>query len=275
MNIGNSTEHKHSPSSREAEPSGQNGSYSDHSDRSQKSQSSRDEAPVVVSKTVSQSLYCPFVSKNNERHMLVNPVICQCGHTFCLQCAKNADECPIDKTHLIQPFTPNLIISEQLEEVMIYCRHGLVKVVDSDGAEQWVRTPDGCPETIPLRTRLSHERDCGFALVPCPNSTKCGHFRRRMLPYHLMEECMFRPCPAAPYGCSFRGPEKALSAHIQQCPLHQISPFIALNTETTNQLQRSIEQIMIRTENLEKRSEESRYKTSHSVDEFKEMVCVS
>lgn len=145
----------------------------------------------------SESLKCPIC-----RGLFKDPVIStQCGHTFCRTCIRNgvsitgnsATKCPQDGTilqrlHLVS----NLAVRGQVEDLLIHCRHGLTR---SDSEEDFEIDATGCQERISFGRRSEHEEVCGFALVPCPNSSnQCGKFRRQCLEDHLTVCAQYR-CP--------------------------------------------------------------------------------
>lgn len=143
----------------------------------------------------SESLKCPIC-----RELFKDPVIStQCGHTFCRNCIRNGvcltgnatTKCPLDgttlqRTHLVS----NLAVRGQIEDLLIHCRHGLTR---SDSEEDFDIDSSGCQERISFGRRREHEDLCGFALVPCPNSSnQCGKFRRKCLEEHLKVCAQYR-----------------------------------------------------------------------------------
>lgn len=143
----------------------------------------------------SESLKCPIC-----RELFEDPVIStQCGHTFCRNCIRNGvsltgnsgTKCPVDGT-ILQRFhlVSNLAVKGQIEDLQIYCRHGLTR---SDSEEDFEIDLTGCQERISFGKRIEHEEACGFALVPCPNSSnQCGKFRRKALDDHLKDCAQYR-----------------------------------------------------------------------------------
>jgi E3 ubiquitin-protein ligase TRAF7 len=151
----------------------------------------------------------------------MDPVISiQCGHTFCRRCVESVEEhrpakCPVDETpYELQNLVINRAIQGQVEELQIYCCHGLTRV---DSEEDFVLDDDGCPEIISLGHRDMHEESCQFALVPCPNgSNYCGKVRQKDLEEHLCN-CVSFPCPFRESGCGFRGQQSEVNVHKSSC----------------------------------------------------------
>ena len=88
--------------------------------------------PCVFLRPPSDQLVCALCSK-----VFFDPVISQCGHTFCRRCIEDSCEtlsCPNDGSTLAV-VTSNLAVSEQVSELEIHCRYGLTEseVVDPDG----------------------------------------------------------------------------------------------------------------------------------------------
>lgn len=145
----------------------------------------------------SECLKCPLC-----KDLFTDPVIStQCGHTFCRQCIQVGGsssslsivtKCPFDGIALkSSSLVSNLAVKAQIEDLLIYCRHGLTR---SDSEEDFEIDRDGCPETITIGKRVEHEELCEWGIVPCPNSSnQCGKFRRRELEEHL-KVCSYYRC---------------------------------------------------------------------------------
>ena len=152
----------------------------------------------------SSSLKCPMCG-----HLFREPVISTCcGHTFCRICVngpQSADKskimCPVDAVVMNSDnFVPNRAVQGQLEDLLIFCRHGLYRV-DSD--EELLTDEEGCKEHIPFGRRHEHEENCLSAWIPCPNSSNyCGMFRRRDFEQHL-QMCTHVPCQFKEQGSVF------------------------------------------------------------------------
>ncbi|CAH3151091.1 unnamed protein product [Porites evermanni] len=167
----------------------------------------------------SESLKCPIC-----RELFEDPVIStQCGHTFCRNCIRNGvsltgnsgTKCPLDGT-ILQRFhlVSNLAVKGQIEDLQIYCRHGLTR---TDSEEDFEIDLTGCQERISFGKRIEHEEACGFALVPCPNSSnQCGKFRRKALDDHLKDCAQYR-CLYSVKGCEHVGTKLNVDEHCNTC----------------------------------------------------------
>lgn len=138
----------------------------------------------------SESLKCSLC-----KNLFTDPVIStQCGHTFCRQCIHSGGsnstlsliitKCPFDGVNLkTSSLVSNLAVKSQIEDLLIFCRHGLTR---TDSEESFEIDDDGCHEKITIGRREEHEESCFYGIVPCPNSSnQCGKFRRRELDDHL------------------------------------------------------------------------------------------
>ena len=154
------------------------------------------DAPTKFVAEPSKSLKCPCCDG-----VFCEPVISiGCGHTFCKRCTQvssDVDEephCPLDQTPFDgSSFVANRALQGQLDELQIYCRHGLMRF---DSEEEFVIDETGCPEKIPVSHREEHEMICEYAWVPCPNNSNfCGKFRRKDMEEHLRQcdrhQCSF------------------------------------------------------------------------------------
>lgn len=139
------------------------------------------EVPTKYVNEPSRSLKCPCCEG-----VFHNPVISiGCGHTFCKDCTGQLSlHCPLDQTPFNgSSFVANRALQGQLDELEIYCRHGLMRY---DSEEDFVVDENGCPEKVTLNQREEHELICQYAWVPCPNSSIfCGKFRKKDLDEHL------------------------------------------------------------------------------------------
>ncbi len=89
----------------------------------------QDGAPTKYVTQPSASLKCPVCDD-----LFQNPVIStKCGHTFCLACvSENACDspahCPLDQTSFLSTdVVANRAVQGQLEDMEIFCRHGLIR----------------------------------------------------------------------------------------------------------------------------------------------------
>lgn len=152
------------------------------------------ETPTKFVNEPSGSLYCPICRKLFE-----NPSISiTCGHTFCRSCVsgqlkRSSMVCPLDSAQVdMNNLVPNKAVQGQVEDVLIYCRHGLAG--DHLEGEDWMLEETGCKEHIKLGQRDDHEQNCPKEWISCPNSRECIKFRREDLTNH-MKDCSFHSCP--------------------------------------------------------------------------------
>ena len=87
------------------------------------------DAPTVFKSTPSEQLICPLCSK-----VFCDPVISQCGHTFCRRCVSEGQICPSD-SHNLSIVATNIAVLEQISDLEIYCRYALTEfeTVDPEG----------------------------------------------------------------------------------------------------------------------------------------------
>ena len=144
------------------------------------------DVPTKFVSEPSRSLKCPCCDG-----VFRQPVISiGCGHSFCKDCTQVAQDinepqhCPLDQTPFDgSSFVANRALQEQLEELQIYCRHGLTRF---DSEEEFVVDESGCPEKISISHREDHESACEYAWLPCPNGSNfCGKFRKKDIKEHL------------------------------------------------------------------------------------------
>ncbi len=155
-------------------------------------------------------LVCPVCKK-----VFIQPIISvKCGHTFCRTCIEEliriGKTCPLDDQACDSgQLVLNRAIMGQLEDLQIYCQHGL-RPVGSPAAGQgnspdeleYEREPEGCPEVVKVGERERHEESCPFAWVECPvGGELCGQIRRMKLEEHI-EGCTRIPCPFTDFGQS-------------------------------------------------------------------------
>eukprot|EP01137_Pigoraptor_chileana_P007025 Opistho-2@52011 len=196
-----------------------------------------------------------FVTAPSERLRCVlcgdvfsDPVIAQCGHSFCRGCVvvaavagapqpgsatargqgtlgllREPPCCPTDGTALSPrgPFIPNIIVAEQVAELLVHCRHGCIQ--RDDGSFVVCDAEDeGCPAHVRLGARDDHEAACEYAPVGCPYAPACGAVvRKKNLHSHVMS-CAHAACPHKQRGCTYLGHAAAVEAHAAQCPFAPI-----------------------------------------------------
>ncbi|RUS74673.1 hypothetical protein EGW08_017579 [Elysia chlorotica] len=155
-----------------------------------------------------------------------DPVInIKCGHTFCRSCVFNTTRCPVDNSHCdSSQVVVNRLVVGQIDDLLIYCRHGLVK--SKDGG--WDLSSDSCQEKICIGKRNEHEEMCMFALVRCPYSEKCSSMRKKDLEQHK-KFCNQVECRFSNQGCKYRGTHKKVEEHIKVCIYYQCEAFNGSN----------------------------------------------
>ena len=153
------------------------------------------EQPIKFVNEPSGSLFCPICRK-----LFQNPSISiSCGHTFCRSCVSGQLKrsqmlCPIDSVQIeLSSLVPNKAVQGQVEDLLIYCCHGLLREGHIVG-EDWELDETGCKEKIKLGEREDHEQNCPKEWVDCPNTKKCMGIRREDLVTHL-KDCLFHLCP--------------------------------------------------------------------------------
>ncbi|XP_013393476.1 E3 ubiquitin-protein ligase TRAF7-like isoform X2 [Lingula anatina] len=172
--------------------------------------------PTRFTQPINSHLLCPLCKK-----LFTDPVISVvCGHTFCRACisglqrGETGAKCPIDERTFTE-LVPNRAVLGQIEDLEIYCRHGLTW---SEDEHEFVLEPSGCPEKINLGNRLHHEERCQYAWITCPNSEGkfCGKMRRKELEHHLLS-CCHHKCSHKDKGCSFTGTKSGVLDHLKIC----------------------------------------------------------
>ncbi|GAM17186.1 hypothetical protein SAMD00019534_003610, partial [Acytostelium subglobosum LB1] len=188
--------------------------------------------------TPSSSLMCPI-----HNGLFRDPFIAKCGHTFCRNCVlartnSNARiECPIDKTQLVEnDFFPNLAISAQISDLMIYCRYGL-----KTHNGEWVVDDSGCTERIRVGSRAEHEKACDHAIISCPYNKSCTPMKRYKMKQHMII-CSHIHCPHRSAGCTFEGTKAQLDDHLLGCGYESIKDYIQRNEEQINMLRTQLDE---------------------------------
>ncbi|XP_066917138.1 E3 ubiquitin-protein ligase TRAF7-like [Clytia hemisphaerica] len=170
----------------------------------------------------SNSLFCPICRK-----LFQDPSISiACGHTFCRSCvdsrlrSRSHMTCPLDNAQIeTNSLVPNKAVQGQVEDLLIYCRYGLIPNPLEEGSE-WEIDNTGCTEHIRLGQRYEHEEVCGKAWVDCPNSKECERMRKEELDTHL-RNCSKHICPNQKKGCSFKGFQDAVQQHLHNCQFNE------------------------------------------------------
>eukprot|EP00118_Oscarella_pearsei_P019615 m.209113 g.209113 ORF g.209113 m.209113 type:complete len:596 (+) comp39725_c1_seq29:2949-4736(+) len=163
------------------------------------------------------------------RFALRDPFQTACGHRFCGPCLKDVlgtdkPRCPIDNEILRGDETfPDNFCKREVLSLLVRCDN----------------QTNGCPWCGALKNVESHQNDCLFQIVVCPNEGCSLSIKRRDFDEHLEKECDFRTlacslcgqlvtlgaqaehdaevCPEAtlecPNGCGERIRRKKLSEH--------------------------------------------------------------
>ncbi len=157
------------------------------------------QSPTKYVEEPTGSLLCPVC-----KMVFQEPIISvKCGHTFCRECIEDMNKdgrtCPLDDQKCDSgQLVLNRAIMGQLEELLIYCCHGIRPL--SPAQNSYERDSEGCPEVICVGERAKHEDDCSFAWVECPIGKKsCGPIRKKSLENHKTL-CTRIPCPFTDFG---------------------------------------------------------------------------
>lgn len=187
---------------------------------------------------VSEELVCKLCSK-----VLRDPrqVVC-CGAHYCQGCIEKRINvnyaCPSCKTQSFNHFR-DVHFEQRVNTLKVYCPH------HKKGCK-WMGEMNG------VKTHLTGNPGCGYAISPCPN--KCGHsLPRKDMREHLMKQCEYRKVRCqycshedtfkamtnehykvcvnfpmkCPYSCGAKGIRRAdLPKHEEGCPLKPVDcPF--------------------------------------------------
>ncbi|XP_064406135.1 E3 ubiquitin-protein ligase TRAF7-like [Halichondria panicea] len=220
------------------------------------------EVLVLAEAARNETLLCPLC-----RGVFRDPYIATCGHSFCRPCySSRAEVCPLDNNQLSM-VVRNLAIADQVGELLIHCRYGCKPSQEIPGGYE-VDT-SGCPMLIKLSVRSDHEKDCQYAPVGCPNSSKCPLLLKKDLPDHL-KQCGNVRCPHLKYTCLFEGTREDMTEHLENsCKYEGLKGFLGRTedqiSDLTDELKRKDEEIMFlrsmlanlseKVEHLEKSSE--------------------
>ncbi|KAF6024650.1 TRAF7 [Bugula neritina] len=174
-----------------------------------------EEEIYVFVEPLNRRLCCPVCSQ-----VFKDPVITTCGHTFCKVCVQKSvnEVCPID----MKPskyIVDNIALSEQIGELVVRCKYGCKKSTSHPG--EYVADESGCPVTLKISERYSHEKHCDFFIMSCPNNRDCPQFLRKDLESHL-QTCTYFACPNQKNGCDFVGARHSLSEHIALCSYNSL-----------------------------------------------------
>lgn len=196
---------------------------------SSKSLVGKDEDIIVFVDPPSKKLFCRICEK-----VFTDPVIVQCGHTYCRPCVQNNIEavCPVDEQKLVV-MVANIAVAEQIGELLIHCCFGCVYIESSN---RYVVDATRCPMTIKLHNRKEHESLCDYMPVECPNNAGCPLILKKDLEDHL-RSCNNVYCPHQRYSCEFVGTQEELDEHLKACKFESMKDFLQRTDERINDLQ--------------------------------------
>jgi E3 ubiquitin-protein ligase TRAF7 len=187
---------------------------------------------VLAEAAKNETLICPLC-----KGIFRDPHIATCGHSFCRPCLQGkSDLCPLDHNALSM-VVKNLAIVDQVGELLIHCRYGTKPI--EDDADEYEVDPDGCPMIIKLGCREDHEKECEYAPVRCPNSSKCPVVLKKSLGDHLLV-CTHVRCPHHRYNCLFEGTREELKTHLEQCKFEGMKGFLSRTDEHIAELQEEV-----------------------------------
>ena len=170
--------------------------------------------------------------------VMKDAVITPYGHSYCHQCVsryvQSSGACPLTRRPLVESqLTPNLLARTIVDELDVFCPHGLkfgerwllghpplepppLLPPADPSARRWPRRwppppglaagesgaweqdLDGCLDKVKFGLRRAHLQGCPHASVECPyGGRKCGPVVRMDLDMHVDEECQFSGRSAA------------------------------------------------------------------------------
>jgi len=187
-----------------------------------------------------KTLFCEPISEKLIcllcKSVFREPVITNCGHTFCRQCVLSAAKestCPTDGTQLsVGPV--NIAIRDQVGELLIHCKYGCSPASSGVPGEYEIDN-NGCPVTIKLSKRKEHEMNCKYAPVVCPNSSLCPMLIKMELDSHL-SHCKHARCPHSRFSCPFEGTSDELVGHLESCRFEGMKEFLVHSEKQMNEL---------------------------------------
>ncbi|XP_078481474.1 zinc finger protein [Ciona intestinalis] len=198
-----------------------------------RSRNTEDDAPLVFVDTPSAQLYCKICQQ-----VYKDPVIMSCGHSYCKHCSVSVDACPVDNKKM-SSILGNLAVSEQVGALYIHCRYGCKLV--NDRCNEYEVNQSGCPFTVKLAERRTHEDSCLYAPISCPNNPMCPTMLRMHLEEHL-KSCKNLQCANHKYGCLFIGDRETQAAHMKGCKYEFVKDFLQITEEKINKMHLSLKQ---------------------------------
>lgn len=153
-----------------------------------------------------------FVPKVDERYecsicllVLREPRQTQCGHRFCRDCIhkwlrESQHRCPVDNEPLTESdLFPDNFAKREIQNFSVLCPNKKL----------------GCDVITTVKLVLTHQSECPYSQVPCPN--KCQRvIQRRELLEHMLQHCERRLISCSDCQQSFYAIE--LENHTKSCP---------------------------------------------------------
>ncbi|XP_071963692.1 E3 ubiquitin-protein ligase TRAF7-like isoform X1 [Antedon mediterranea] len=191
---------------------------------------------LVFTEAPNRKLFCMLC-----RNVFKDPVITQCGHTYCRQCvnSRHNEKCPVDNSKLAV-VVANIAVNEQISELYVHCKYGCIPSSSQIPGEYEV-DPDGCPMTMRVSEKVTHEANCGYAPMNCPNNPNCPTVLKMDLESH-MKMCNLCKCDHSKYGCQYVGTLEEVSTHLQTCYYDNIKNFLQNTDDKMRDLQLTIRQ---------------------------------
>ena len=107
-----------------------------------------DLARVADRDAVDECLTCPVCTD-----VLKDAVKCPNEHQCCATCRQMTDSCPTCRDGGAP--TASRLVRQMVDKIIVRCVHG------------------GCAHQERVETILTHERDCAYKPLPCPNAPLC------------------------------------------------------------------------------------------------------
>jgi len=142
--------------------------------------------------------------------IMINPSDCdKCGHSYCFDCISDS-QCPFNcENYSIRP--SSIGIKLILNNLFFKCEN------------------EGCSESIQYNSVISHDSQCEFRVIKCPN-LNCGiSLTRKNLQNHIEKECKYtiEKCRF----CNFNFPRIEIKSHYDSCETIFHSLNLSVNDE--------------------------------------------